>query len=147
MRLIVYLDDILILNISKERTKADAERVVELLQSLGFLINWEKSIVEPSQLIEYLDLVLDTVRLSFSLPSDKATSVKAKCDAALAGGRISLRQIASIMGNFTWAIPTIPFAQSHFRRMQAFYIKQARKAGFDLKSKCVLSTETRDDLE
>ena len=45
MRLIVYLDDILIMNISKDNTKADVDKVVELLQNLGFLINWEKSIV------------------------------------------------------------------------------------------------------
>jgi hypothetical protein len=147
MRLIVYLDDILIVNTSKDSTKADVNKVVELLQNLGFLINWEKSIVEPSQVIEYLGLVINSVKLSFSLPSDKAATVKAKCDAALARSRISLREIASIMGNFTWAIPTIPFAQSHFRRMQAFYIKQARKVGFNLKSECVLSAETRDDLE
>jgi hypothetical protein len=49
-----------------------------LLQSLGFLINWEKSIIDPSQVIEYLGLVINTVRLSFSLPSDKTAKVKAK---------------------------------------------------------------------
>lgn len=49
MRLIVYLDDILIMNISKDSTKADVDKLFEFLQSLGFLINWEKSVVEPSQ--------------------------------------------------------------------------------------------------
>jgi len=68
IRLVVYLDDMLIMNLSKDRTKVDVDTVVELLQSLGFLINWEKSIVEPSQIIEYLGLVIDSVRLSFSLP-------------------------------------------------------------------------------
>jgi hypothetical protein len=65
----------------------------------------------------------------------------------LARSKISLRKIASIIGIFTWAIPTIAFAQSNFRRVQTFYIKQARKVGFNLKSECVLSAETRDDLE
>jgi hypothetical protein len=37
IRLIVYLNDILIMNISKDTTKADADREVELLQSLVFL--------------------------------------------------------------------------------------------------------------
>jgi hypothetical protein len=58
-----------------------------------------------------------------------------------------LRRIASIIGNFTWAIPTIPFAQSHFRRMQAFNIKNARLAGFNLKSECVLLAEARDEIK
>jgi hypothetical protein len=50
------------------------------------------------------------------------------------------------MGNFTWAIPAIPFAQAHFRRMQRFYICQARSADYDLKRKCVLSEDARADL-
>jgi hypothetical protein len=48
-------------------------------------------------------------------------------------------ELASIMGNFTSAIPAIPFAQSHFRSMQRFYISRARRADYDLKNKCVLS--------
>lgn len=132
---------------SKEVAKADVKKAIELLQHLGFLINVEKSIVEPSQIMEYLGLVINSNQLSFSLPSGKATEVKAKCDAALVKGVISLREIASIMGNFTWAIPTMPFAQAHFRRMQAFYIGQAKRSGFDLNTKCALSPESRRDLE
>jgi hypothetical protein len=147
LRMIVYLDDILIINSSKERTKADVVKVIELLQHLGFLINWEKSIVDPAQILEYLGLVVDSVRLSFALPQLKATSVKAMCDAALKKGCISLREIASIMGNFTWAIPTIPFAQAHFRRMQSFYIEQARRARFNLNFKCSLSEDAKQDLQ
>lgn len=54
MRLIIYLDDILIMSSSKEGARADVKKATELLQYLGFLINFEKSIVEPSQIMEYL---------------------------------------------------------------------------------------------
>jgi hypothetical protein len=147
MRLIKYLDDILIMSSSKEDAKADAKNLIGLLQHLGFLINFDKSIVEPSQIMEYLGLLINSNNLSFALPDTKASEVKTKCDAALVKGVISLREIASIMGNFTWAIPTMPFAQAHFRRMQAFYISQARRASFDLNTKCTLSLDTRRDLE
>jgi hypothetical protein len=55
IRLVIYLDDILILNESKIGLKADVNTVIDLLQSLGFLINWEKSIVVPTQTIFRLD--------------------------------------------------------------------------------------------
>jgi hypothetical protein len=45
IRLVNYLDDILVLNESKEGLVADVNTVLELLQSLGFLLNWEKSII------------------------------------------------------------------------------------------------------
>jgi hypothetical protein len=42
IRLVIYLDDTLILNESKEGLLADIDTIIDLLQSLGFLINWEK---------------------------------------------------------------------------------------------------------
>jgi hypothetical protein len=59
----------------------------------------------------------------------------------------SLWEMVSIMGNFTWVLPTIPFAQARFRRMQSFYIEKARSARFSLKVKCSLSPEAKLDLQ
>ncbi len=73
--------------------------------------------------------------------------MKLLCKKALASGTVPLRTVASILGNFTWAIPTIPFAQSHYRSMQHFYITEAKKAGGNLNVKCSLSSESRSDLE
>lgn len=72
IRIIIYLDDILILNGSTEGLLADLKLVVELLQTLGFIINQEKSISTPSQVIEYLGLVVSSIDLSFALPTSKA---------------------------------------------------------------------------
>jgi hypothetical protein len=51
VRLIIYFDDILILNESREGASADLEMVMRLLQDLGFIINIEKSILDPTQKI------------------------------------------------------------------------------------------------
>ncbi|KZS01897.1 Uncharacterized protein APZ42_001298, partial [Daphnia magna] len=45
------------------------------------------------------------------------------------------------------ATPSIPFAQSHFRRLQQFYIKNSKNLKGNLKTKCVLSQEAREDIE
>ena len=46
-----------------------------LLQVLGFVINEEKSVGTPSQVMEFLGLIVDTVTLSFRLPSKKVDSM------------------------------------------------------------------------
>ena len=74
---------------------------------------------------EYFRLLIKSCGLIFALPEAKVSAVKSMCEAALATNLISLREIDSIMGNFTWAIPAIPFAHAHFRRIQRFYICQA----------------------
>jgi hypothetical protein len=59
-------------------------------------------------------------------------AVKKVCEVALSEGRVSLRTIASIQGNFAWAIPAIPFAQSHYRSLQRFYILFSMCSGLTL---------------
>ncbi|KAK4015143.1 hypothetical protein OUZ56_030131 [Daphnia magna] len=91
------------------------------------------------RVIEYLGMVIDSTLLSFALPTVKVQEVKKMCKKALDTGKVPLRDVASILGNFTWAIPTIPFAQSHYRSMQRIYITDSQKALGDLNVKCVLS--------
>ena len=135
------------MNSSKEGASADVRKAIDLLQQLGFLINFDKSILDPVQVMEYLGLLINSNNLSFALTKNKSAEVKAKCDAALVKGVISLGEMASIMGNFTWAIPKMPFAQAHFRRMHSFYIIQPKRPEFNLKINCTLSLESRQDLE
>ncbi|KZS08843.1 Uncharacterized protein APZ42_027054 [Daphnia magna] len=107
VRLVIYLDDILIINESRERALTDLELVVKF----------------------------------------KVQTVTDLCRTALRRDFISLRDIACVIGNFTWAIPTMPFAQAHYRSMQRFYIDQAQRVDFNLTSKCILSPEAKADLE
>jgi hypothetical protein len=147
VRLVIYLDDILIISGSREGALADLKLVVELLRVLGFILNVEKSVFEPTQSIEFLVVIVDALKLSFALPPSKVQAVTDLCRTALRRDFISLRDIACIMGNFTWAIPTMPFAQAHYRSMQRFYIDQAQRVDFDLAMKCILSPEAKSDLE
>jgi len=71
LRLDIYLDDILIISQSKESAREAVKLVVNLFEILGFVIQDEKSVLEPSQLLEYTGLVIDTNSMTFSLPHKK----------------------------------------------------------------------------
>ena len=94
-----------------------------------------------------MGVIVDALKLSFALLFGKIQTVTDLCRTALSRDFISLRDIACIMGNFTWAIPTMPFTQAHYRSLQRFYIDQAQKIDFYLAMKCVLSPEAKADLE
>ena len=147
LRLVIFLDDILLLNRSEEGARKDLKTALDLLQNLGFIINWEKSVVSPTQIMEYLGMVVDSIRMTFALPSIKVKEIKKLCERAIENRQISLRNMASILGNFTWAIPTIPFAVSHYRSMQGFYLKQSKKVKGDLNKKFIISSEAETDLK
>lgn len=67
-----------------------------LFECFGFLIKWEKFVVEPEQRIEYLGLLMDSLLFFFSLPNKKVDKVIDMYSSALAAGYISLQVVASI---------------------------------------------------
>lgn len=89
----------------------------------------------------------DCISLSFSLPDDKEDKFIRLCEKALKLDKISLRQLASIMEHFSWAIPTIPFAQAHYRNLQRFYITESRRLSGNLDRMVSPPLSSKPDLE
>ena len=67
MPLLVYLDDILIMAPTKEQCLEQAQLIIGLLEKLGYVINREKSVLEPTQRLEYLGFVINTVEMKLFL--------------------------------------------------------------------------------
>ncbi|KZS05054.1 Uncharacterized protein APZ42_031859 [Daphnia magna] len=92
IRLIIYLDDIIIPNQSRETLEEHLERASELLRTLiGFVINGEKLLTIPTQKIEFLGLVIDTNSASLKLPRTKQEDIGRRRNGALKKERGELK--------------------------------------------------------
>ncbi len=69
IRLVIYLDDIIFMNESREGVISDVSTAIDLPSSLGFLVNWDKSVLLPSQTLEYLCLLIDSIAFYLALSS------------------------------------------------------------------------------
>lgn len=67
LRLIIYLDNILLLNTKAEGAELYYTSAVSLLEEFGLLINLEKSVGSPRQVLEFLGLIVNSRYLSLSL--------------------------------------------------------------------------------
>lgn len=70
-----YIDDLLIWGASAQEALASTQRALDLLQSLGFLINWKKSALEPTQDTTWLGVRWLLQNGLWSLPTDSASSI------------------------------------------------------------------------
>ncbi len=149
IRLVIYLDDLLILNNSISGLLRDLRIVINLLESLGFIVNYKKSIVVPQQQIEYLGMIIDSEAQKFSLPTDKVVSIVNHCKNILKAdesGQVKLRDLSKVMGSFSFTIPSIPYAQGHYRKLQSFFINQSHTHK-DLKKTVCFPAGARFDLQ
>jgi hypothetical protein len=118
IRLVIYLDDILIAASSQTEAKVAVKRVRSLLESLGFVISDEKSSEEPSQKLEYIGLFIDSVKMRLILPDRKRLDIFRLCKSALKEPQISQIDLEKIIGNLNWAAAAVNFAPAHFRGLQ-----------------------------
>jgi hypothetical protein len=63
VKLVVYIDDILLMAESKAKALEMGVGLTYLLQCLGFTVNSEKSILEPTQELEFLGVLMNSVSL------------------------------------------------------------------------------------
>ena len=118
IRLIIYLDDILILAPSEELAELHAATAIYLLENLGFMINYEKSILIPATEMEFLGFLVNSVILTLSLPRDKIRKVRKECQEVMDSPQITIRQLTKLLGLLSSTIQAVSPAPLHFRHLQ-----------------------------
>lgn len=79
IRTITFIDDILLKAATAEESFHDISTTINLLKSLGFHVNYGKSVLTPSQSISYLGFIIDTVSGTLSLQEPKLAKIITAC--------------------------------------------------------------------
>ena len=92
VKLIIYLDDILLMAPSKEELEMGRDTLIFILQHLGFVINVKKSVLDPTRTIEFLGIVINSVKMELSLSRDKIRGILTRCHTLLDRKLVSIRK-------------------------------------------------------
>ena len=144
MRLVTYIDDILVMDVSQEGAAQAQAQLMALLESLGFLINRAKSSLQPSQRITFLGFTIDSMEMTISLPEEKVKNTTQEALKMLQAQTVSARQLAHMIGVLSSSIPAILPAPLHYRALQDLKIKAVASGGYG--SRVHLSPQASNDL-
>ncbi|XP_053309715.1 uncharacterized protein LOC128471763 [Spea bombifrons] len=145
IRLIIYLDDILIMSQSEHQGRIHTQWTIKTLTSLGFVINQEKSVLIPQHQLEFLGFSVNSIHASLSLPTSKLSLIKKEIRSVLSKGLVSLRKIARIIGMLSASIQAIFPAPLHYRALQRFKNRHLQ-AGRIYQDLVPLTVEAREEL-
>ena len=68
IRCVIYLDDLILLHQEPVVLQHQLQMTISLLQNLGFIIKWEKLVINPTRQIGYLGFHIDSSSMTMSLP-------------------------------------------------------------------------------
>ena len=113
---LAYLDDFLVVADDKHSCQSTLQALLNLLRYLGFAINYSK-LVNPTQRLTFLGIVLDTVKGTLELPIAKLNDLISQLSKLLGKSKCSKRNLQSITGKLAWATQVIYGGRFHLRRL------------------------------
>ena len=115
---IIFLDDLLIFKNTMEEILVARDPVIFLLQHLGFVIYFKKCVLEPTQEIEFLGMIVNSKTMTLSLPLEKVQKIKSQCLEVYRAHEITLLELTRLLGTLTSTIQAILPECLQFRCLQ-----------------------------
>ena len=110
VRIIMYIDDMLIMADSETLLRDHVKGVVYLLENLGFVINFPKSLLEPKRAIDFLGFQVDSLSMELKLPGDKIKNIRGEARKVLAADHVTALTLSRILGKMNAATKAIGMA-------------------------------------
>ena len=141
-----YLDDTILLNLNKYEVMMAGKRAAELFQELGYMISVEKSVIEPTQEIEYLGFIINSREMKVSMTEKKVAKILELVQQMLDLNACRIRFTASVLGKMTATGPANPWASLFTKRLEMAKTEALRAAKFDYDQVMEVGQECREDL-
>ena len=117
-RIVIYLDNILIMAGSKEELLILRDTLIFLLQNLAFVINFKKSVLDQCHVLEFLGLEIDSLNMRVELTKEKVEKIKKQCQSLLSLEKVSVRDLARLTGRLSSTAMAFLPARLHYRGLQ-----------------------------
>lgn len=147
IRLIIYIDDILVIGKSPDEVRDHVEALIALLEGLGFIVNMEKSVTTPSQQIEFLGLQVDTITMCLSLPGHKIKAIRGEASQLLRPGSLSARRLAQFIGKLNATSQAVFPAPLFYRHLQRDLQSALLRGSQNYETLLLLSQESREEIQ
>ena len=107
---VLYLDDFLLLGNTSLECASNFNKTHNLLENLGFIINYEKSQVAPVKRCRFLGFILDSSSMTLELPGEKRKAVKKLIQRFRNLSQCRIREFAQFIGTIIACCPAIKYS-------------------------------------
>ena len=147
IRAMIYLDDILILSRSKEESLDNTSFVINLLESLGFTINYIKSCLIPQTTISFLGFIVNSMTMTISVPHEKIERFQSLGKLILDSQNITIRNLARFIGLIVSFFDAFPLGKLHFRMLEIEKTKALQNSNNDFNAHVTLDEHVRSEIQ
>ena len=116
--MLAFIDDTLLQGDTEQDCQSAVMAPCQVLDSLGFTVHPVKSVLQPTQRIEFLGFWLGSVNMIVSLTDRKFDKIRSVCAELLEMEACSIRHMVEIIGYLVAAHPGVWVAPVLYKRME-----------------------------
>lgn len=143
---VAYIDDSLLIESSYEKCLESVNATVELFLRAGFFINWEKSVLKPVKLIEFLGFKFDSDAFVMTLPDEKLEKLQLCVSDVLSAQQVKIRKLAGVIGFIISVLPAFRHGKLYYRNLEHCKIKALARNRGNFDKYCAISEDAEADL-
>ena len=147
IRMVIYMDDMLLMASSKQKLLEHVQVSTFLLENLGFIINSKKSILRPSQEIEFLGMMVNSVSMDLKLPGEKIKKIRQEVHRLLSIKQPSAQLLSQLLGKLNATTPALQMAPLFCRSLQICLKQALSDSQQNYQTVVQLSTQALEDLQ
>ena len=134
-----YIDDSFLMGLSFDTCLSNIQDANNLMESLGFHINYAKSVMVPTQRLEHLGFIIDSSRMTVTLTASKVDKLICKCKAILLPKKVKIRKVAELIGILVSSFTAVQFGPLHYRAIDHDKVQALRTHHGDFDQNMCLS--------
>lgn len=110
-----YIDDSLLIGESYNECRNNVIKTTMHSLNAGFLVHPEKSVFMPSQIIEFLGFIINSIEMTITLPERKKVKIIDSCNVLLKKCKCQIRQLSELLGSIIATFPAAQYGHLHYR--------------------------------
>ena len=141
-----YLDDSFLEGDSYDTCLSNVQDTLTLLRDLGFCPNLDKSVVQPTHVLEHLGFILNSLDMSVSITDCNFRKFLDTADKILQCTIIPIRLVARLVGIMVSFFPGVEYARLFYRQLEIEKSIALKTSGWNFESDMTLSETAKDDI-
>ena len=141
-----YIDDSFLIEISFQRCFDNMMATVDYSTKAGFVVNPDKSVLWPTQILTYLGFILNTLDMTVRPTKEKTEKIKKLITSCLLKKDFTIQSIAELVGKLVALFPGVTHAKLFYRQLDIEKSAALKLSRGNYEATMQISAEARQDL-
>ena len=123
-----FIDDSILCGQTMVECEKNVTNTVSVMTQVGFLINWDKSVLIPTTTLLYLGNIINSLDMTVTLPKSRKDSITIACKKLRNKKSATIREVAKLTGLIVASFSAVEYGKLHYQNLEKAKISALKQS-------------------